>query len=254
MGGRAGRAGAARSLVLPTIFTIAALAVLFALGTWQLQRLAWKEALIAAVEARADAPAVPPPAPPWDDLDLETFDYQHVAATGHFLPGEAHVYSVLSDARGPISGPGYWIVAPFETDAGWIVLVNRGFVPLDRKEPASRPPPPVGEVHLDGVVRGHDTPGTFTPDPDPIANQWFVRDAGVLSRAFDLPAGKPLAPYTVDASVEMMPEGGLPQAGETRRIFPNNHLQYALTWYGLALALAGVYAVFAWGRLRRGRG
>jgi len=251
MGDRTERAGASRGLLLPTVLTAVVLAALVALGTWQLQRLAWKEALIAAVEARADAPAAPPPGPPWDGLDLDTVDYQHVAVAGRFLPGEAHVYSVLSDARGPVSGPGYWIVAPFETDAGWIVLVNRGFVPPDRKEPATRPPPPEGEIRLDGVVRGHDTPGYFTPEPDPIANQWFVRDAGVLARAFDLPAGKPLAPYTIDASAEMTPAGGLPQAGETRRVFPNNHLQYALTWYGLAAALVGVYAVFAWGRRRR---
>lgn len=245
---------AVRGLVLPTVLALVVLAALVSLGVWQLQRLAWKEALIAAVATRAEAPPVPPPAPPWDDLDLDAVDYAHVTLSGRFLPGEADVYALLSDARGPLSGQGYWVVAPFETDAGWVVLVNRGFVPADRKDPASRPPPPSGEVTLTGVLRGRDPPGMFTPSPDPVKNIWFVRDAAVLAPAFALPPGKPLAPYTIDADAAFTPPEGLPQAGETRRIFPNSHLQYAVTWFGLAAALVAVYVVFAYGRVRRPRG
>lgn len=240
-------------LVLVSLLAAATFTLLLGLGTWQVERLQWKEALIAAVDERLAAPAEPPPAPPWDGLVLADVEYRRVVLSGRFLPQEAFVYTVLSDARGPRAGPGYWVVSPFETDAGWLVLVNRGFVPVAGRGPAAHPAAPDGPVTLEGVVRGADPPALFTPAPDRAARIWFVRDAGELAPAFDLPAGRPLAPFTVDAAAEATPPGGLPQAGETRRVFPNSHLQYAVTWYGLAAALLAVYLVFVVRRLRERR-
>ena len=240
------------SLVLVSLLAVAAFAVLVGLGTWQLERLAWKEALIAAVDARLAAAPEPAPPPPWDGADLADVDYRRVTVVGRFLPQEAFVYTILSDARGPLAGPGYWVVSPFETDAGWLVLVNRGFVPVDGRGPAARPPAPDGPTTLEGVVRGADPPGLFTPAPDRAGRIWYVRDAGELAPAFHLPAGRPLAPFTIDAVAAETPAGGVPQAGETRTVFPNSHLQYAVTWYGLAAALVAVFGVFA-ARLRERR-
>ncbi len=235
-----------------TVAALAALAVLIGLGTWQLQRLAWKHALVAAVAERMSGPAVPPPGPAvWGNLAPDDYRYTHVMLTGHYLPGEAHVYALLSDARGPLSGPGYWVVAPFETEQGFVVLVNRGFVPEDRKDPATHAPPPAGTISISGFLREPDPPTWLTPAPEREKNVWFVRDATVLAAAFALPP-LPLAPYTFDAGASTTPAEGVPQAGETRTVFPDNHLQYALTWYGLAIGLAGVYAAFAW-RWYRGR-
>lgn len=248
-----GRSSAWRGLWLPTLLMLLAGAVLVSLGTWQLERLAWKEALIEAATSRPEAPPVAPPAPDaWGDLDWESEDLTHIAVTGRFLPGEAYVYTVLSDGRGPLSGPGLWIMAPFETADGWVVLVNRGFVPtgMDGAAPAV-PPPPTGEVTLMGLLRRPDPPGMFTPDPNPQKKLWFVRDAASLATAFSLPGGTRIAPFTIDADAATTPPGGVPQAGETRRVYSNNHLQYALTWYGLAGALVGVWFVFVRGRLRR---
>lgn len=239
-------------LVLVTVLAVLAFAVLVGLGTWQVQRLAWKEALIATVETRLAAAPVEPPPPSWTGLDLADVDYLRVELSGRFLPGEALVYTVLSDARGPLRGPGYWVVSPFETDAGWIVLVNRGFVPVEGRGAAPHPAAPEGAVTLQGILRGADPPGLFTPSPDLERKVWFVRDAAVLAPAFDLPPDRPLAPYTIDAAATLTPPGGLPQAGETRSLFPNSHLQYAVTWFGLALALVAVYGLFVIQHLRGG--
>lgn len=253
MNGTPPGAPAWRRLWLPTVLALVAGAVLVSLGNWQLERLAWKEALIEAATSRPDAPPVAPPQPDtWDDVDWTAADLTRLELTGRFLPGEAYVYTVLSDARGPLSGPGLWVMAPFQTADGWIVLVNRGFVPtgMDGAMPAV-PPPPADEITLDGLLRHPDPPGLFTPDPNPQKKLWFVRDAASLAPAFQLPAGARLAPFTIDAAASTTPPGGVPQAGETRRVYTNSHLQYALTWYGLAAALAGVWLVFVIGRLRR---
>lgn len=226
-----------------------AFVLLIGLGTWQLQRLAWKEALIAAATSRVHAPPEPPPSPGlWPQLDraaLAARDFTPVMLTGQFLPGEAHVYTVISDAHGPFSGPGWWLVSPFALETGGVVLVNRGFVPDGRQDPATRPgsAAPAGRVTLTGLLRPPEASGMFTPAADPAKNVWFTRDPAQLGPALGVvPAD--LAPFTVDAAAASTPPVGLPQAGETRLNFPNNHLNYALTWFGLAAALAGVTLVY----------
>ena len=242
-----------RGLVWPTLATLAALAVLITLGTWQVHRLAWKEGLIAAATSRSVADPVPAPGlAEWGALRQDEWIYRRVSVSGHYGAGEIHVFMALSDPNGPLGGPGYLIFAPFVTDAGWTLLVDRGFVPLDRKDPATRPGPPSGEVTIDGLMRHGEQPAFFTPEPNLDKNEWIVRDLPVMEAALDVdPADT--APYYVSLVASQTPPGGLPQAGETPLTFANSHLQYAVTWYGLAIVLVGVYGAFAWRRLRPAR-
>lgn len=230
-----------RSLFLPGLLTLFALAVLIGLGTWQMQRLHWKEDLIRRVEARIAEPAVPLPPAGWPALDLGEWEYRPVEMSGTFRHDlETRVYVLLTEPRGPLSGPGYFILTPLETGEGR-VLVNRGFVPLDTQSF----PRPEGLTTVRGLLRAPEGRNMFTPSDDPQNRLFYARDPAPIAQTL----GIPLAPFTIDA-VET-PPGGLPQGGETRINFPNRHLEYALTWYGLAGALVAVFAAFAWSRLRR---
>jgi surfeit locus 1 family protein len=237
-----------RSLFLPGLLTLLALAVLLGLGTWQMQRLYWKEDLIHRVEARIAEPSVPLPQQFGSSrvasefaADLEQWEYRPVEAAGTFRHDlETRVYALLTEPKGPLSGPGYFIMTPLETGEG-AVLVNRGFVPLDTKDF----PRPEGTVTVRGLLRAPEGRNLFTPSDDPGNRLFYARDPAPIAEAL----GIKLAPFTIDA-VET-PPGGLPQAGETRLNFPNRHLEYALTWYGLAAALLAVFGAFSWSRLRR---
>lgn len=248
----AGSKAPLRGLIIPAIAAVLAIAVLVTLGNWQIERLSWKEALIARVDARFDAPAVTAPGPAsWPGLTVEDVDYLHVALEGHFLPGELHVYAVLSKPRGTYSGPGYWIVSPFETTDGWVVFVNRGFVPDRQKEVASRPgsDAPQGDILIDGTIRRAEPAGSMTPQADIAKNVWFVRDPQEMAAAFKIDPTR-AAPYSVDLRASHGRENALPQPGETKVSFNNPHMGYALTWYGLALAALGVFVAFAVGRFK----
>jgi surfeit locus 1 family protein len=171
--------------------------------------------------------------------------------TGRLLHDkEIHVYASILDPKGPAGGIGYRVMTPLETADGWYLIVNRGFVPEDRKDPATRADGQLpGEVKITGLVRPADPAGTFTPKKDEARNVWFNRDPAEMAVAMGLPPDR-VAPYTVDAAFDPSLPGGLPQGGETVISFPNNHLQYALTWFGLAIALIAVFAVWARGRVR----
>lgn len=241
----------ARGLLLPTVFTAVALAILLGLGFWQLQRLVWKNDLIARVEARTQAPATPAPAESeWRNVTAERDEYRRVTATGTFLHDrEVQVYTVMSDEPGRRGGPGYWVLTPLQLPSGAFVIVNRGFVPESRKDPATRWEGQVqGTLTVTGLLRMPEEAGYFTPANDPARNAWYRRDPGEIGRALSL---ERIAPFTIDADGTPNP-GGLPEGGRTRVRFPSNHLQYAVTWFGLALALVGVFTAFAWQRLRRG--
>lgn len=244
-----------RGLILPGIVAGLAFGVLVALGVWQVHRLHWKEALIARVSERVDAAPIPAPGPrAWTGLDTVELEYQPVSVRGRFLhQDEAHVFTVLAAPRGPYGGMGYLVHTPLETAEGWIVYVNRGFVPEEKKDGATRVDGQTGgEITIVGLLRAARSRTWFSAEDDPAGNVWFSRDPALLAAWSGL-AGERIAPYTIDARFDPELAGGLPQGGETLVQFPNNHLGYALTWFGLAAGLAGVFFVFAYGRLRAGR-
>lgn len=242
----------AKGLVWPAAATAAALVLLISLGNWQMRRLAWKEGLIAAIAERAHAEPVALDAAAARAAKGEDVEYLRVTAAGHFLNDhELHLYAI--DER---YGPGYDIITPLERADGSIVLVNRGFVPAELKDQAKRAQGQIaGEVAVTGLVRRPEIAGTFTPANDPGKNMWYWRDLGPMAKAAvgtGADRGAPrVVPFYVDAEASPESPGGWPKGGTTRLELPNRHLEYALTWYGLAAALVGVFAVFAVSRWRR---
>ena len=228
-----------RGLFWPAVATLIGCVFLISLGIWQLQRLAWKEGLIAEIAARAKALSQPlPPQDQWAQLRPDDYEYRHVELDGVFENNMEAL--VFRPAGGPARGPGYLVLTPLRLDSGAFVIVNRGFVPPDRKDPAAR-----GEIegrtHVTGLMRQPESRNFFTPADDPETGQYFTRDPALIAGHFGL---APAAPFSVDAD-ENPKSGVLPRGGASELTFPNNHLAYALTWFGLALALIGVFAAFA---------
>jgi surfeit locus 1 family protein len=242
------RSGKRRGLLVPGVAALCALAVLLWLGTWQVERKAWKEALIATVTERFAAPPVrlPPPAE-WPRLDPSDGEFRRVGFSAEWLNDqEALVYTTGSSLRADAAAPGYWVFTPARM-LGGIVMVNRGFVPEGRQDPATRPEGRMaGPVDIVGVMRWPETPGLFTPAGDPGRNLWFARDPAAMAAAKGLGA---VAPFYIEQESPSVP-GGLPQVGKLQPSLPNNHLGYALTWYGLALVLVVGFGVWATGRRR----
>nr|WP_245404773.1 SURF1 family protein [Ancylobacter gelatini] len=238
-------------MLWPGIVTGICLCILLGLGVWQLERLAWKQDLIAKVEARIHAPAEPAPdEAAWASVDFGRDEYRHVRATGRFLHDrEVQIYALIDEGvNGAPGGPGYWVVTPLELADGAVILVNRGFVSPAFRDPATRSAGQVdGVVTVSGLLRLPEEPGMFQPGNDPAKGQWFVRDPMAIAHAKELLR---VAPFFIDADGAPNP-GGWPLGGRTRITFPNRHLEYALTWFGLAATLAGVFVAFAIGRLRR---
>lgn len=234
------------SLIVLGLVTAIAVALLVALGSWQLSRLQEKEALIARVSERVGAEPVPaPPRAEWSGLDLDEWSYRRVSLTGTYdFAKEARVYVNLSEPRGPLKGPGYFVLTPLDLTSGGTVIVNRGFTP--EKGGAVSRGVAGQEVAVVGPLRGPEGRNLFTPSDEPAKRLYFARDPAAIASTLGIPGA---APFTVDA--EASGPGGVPQGGETRISFPNRHLEYALTWYGLAATLAVFFAVFAW-RVRKG--
>lgn len=224
-----------------------------ALGIWQVERRAWKLALIERIEARVHAPPVdaPPPAQ-WPHIAAATDEYRHVRLAGVFL----HDRETLVQASSTL-GAGYWVLTPLRTAQGALVLINRGFVPPERRERATRSGnEPAGEVQVTGLLRMSEPGGGFLRRNDPAAERWFSRDVPAIAAARGL-AG--VAPFFVDEDAAApQPPGAEPRwpaAGLTVIAFHNNHLVYALTWFGLALGVVLAAWLVARGerRLRRAR-
>lgn len=233
-----------------TVFALAGIVLLVGLGVWQLNRKVWKENLIASLTERlALAPQDLPPRDTWTHLTADKDEFRRVAFPAEFIDGEeALVYSAGSALRRDIKGPGYWVFAPARLPGGSVVVINRGFVPLDRKDPATRMEgAPQGTIDLVGVMRWPEQRGLFTPADDTKANLWYLRDPKAMAEA---KKWNMAAPFYIDQEAPV-PPGGLPSPGKMEVHLPDNHLQYAITWFGLALALAGVYVVWLAGRLRR---
>jgi surfeit locus 1 family protein len=223
---------------------LGAFVTLLGLGTWQMQRLAWKEGLIAQAETRPTLPAVPLQA--LVDEGLEDADYRRVLLIGEFFGEPVRVFTTLSDANGPYEGPGYWVLQPFETDSGQSVFVNRGFIPFELAPDALVRDAPIGTIRFEGLVRPDDPPDRFTPDPDLDQNILYRRSIAQLMQASGVSRALPI---TVDMPASAV--GGLPQAGETKFTFSNRHFEYMLTWYGLAAVLLAVVGTVMLQRRRR---
>lgn len=222
-------------LGLVTLLSASLLAflALLGLGTWQVQRLAWKTALVSRVETRlASAPVEAPGPNAWAAVSDETDAYRRIRATGVFLNDRETLVQALTG-----QGAGFWVVTPFKLRDGTAILVNRGFVPSERRDPATRRQGEVPEERtVTGLLRITEPGGGFLRSNDPAGDRWYSRDVAAIA-AWRLP-GEPVASYFLDADATPNP-GGLPVGGLTVVAFRNHHLVYALTWYGLAALLAG---------------
>jgi surfeit locus 1 family protein len=225
----------------PTVATLLGLAVLLALGTWQVERLQWKQALIGERQAQLAAPAASLPA---TATDWRAWDFRPVIVQGEFRHDLEQLFGV-SAIDGRI---GHHVLTPLVRPGGAAVLVDRGWVPADRAHPSTRREgQTTGPARVTGIARwrGGDRPGWFTPDNKPEQGLWYWYDLAALQHRM----GLQLLPVVVEADATPNP-GGLPVGGQTRTELSNNHLQYAITWYGLAAGLLGVWVAFglAWGR------
>ncbi len=225
-------------LLWPTVIAALGIIVLVGLGTWQIHRLARKERLIEAIEANRAAPVlemIPADARPGDLV------FRRVHLSGRFLH-DKEMYLTGRTHKGVV---GLHVVTPLVLADGRTVLVDRGWVPPDRAEPRLRQEGVSQEpAEVEGMIRAVSERGPFTPDNRPDQNLWFTIDVPAMA-AF---TGIELLPSVVEAGPAANP-GGYP-VGQDRPIeVPNDHLQYALTWYALAVALAVIYVIF----LRRRR-
>jgi surfeit locus 1 family protein len=238
----------AKKLVWPAVATLVGVAFLIGLGTWQMRRLAWKEGLIGAIAERTHAPPVALATVEARAAEGGDPEYARVTVDGWFLNDHELYFYAFDESL----GPGYHVLTPMKRADGSIVFVNRGFVPLDRKDPATRAAgQPSGDVEIVGLVRAPQPPKLFTPDNDPAKNIWYWYDLPAMTAAALAGGDARVVPLIVDAEANPALPGGLPKGGVTRVELPNRHLEYALTWYGLAAALVGVFVAFAAGRWQR---
>lgn len=235
-----------RPLPVLTVATIAALAVLIGLGTWQLQRRAEKHALLDQIAARTNAAPAPV------EILFATGDYaafRKATARGTFDHArESYVYAPRSDG-GP-TRQGFKVLTPFDLASGGTILVDRGWVGEAEKQPAMRAKGQVkGEHDVAGTLRPPAVPGTFTPPPDLTQRTFYVRDAPAIAKAAGVTL---LRPLILEATTRV--EGG-PEPLSSQINIPDNHLNYALTWFSLGLVLVVIYLRYhvVRGRLKFGK-
>lgn len=222
-----------RGSVWRATLVVAAVAVMVGLGTWQVQRLQWKTGLIADREA---ALALPPVDLSGNPDELRTASFRRVRAHGVFL----HDKEIVLGPRTYNGAAGWHVITPLRFPGGATVLVNRGWVPYARREPATRPvSQPSGPVRVAGLIRAVSPPGTFTPDNEPGKGDWYYLDIPALAKHLGI---RSLPVYTIDAGSAPNP-GGYPIGGQTIIRPVNRHLEYAVTWYGLAVVLLVIYVI-----------
>lgn len=222
-----------------TIAAAIAFAILCGLGVWQLERLQWKLALIETVNRNMVQ------APLSLDAALKTPDmaYRRVTLNGRFDHARESYFFAASAAGEGI----YHVLTPFTADDGRVLLVDRGVVPQSRLDPATRAAGNSGApARLTGVWRVPDPPGLFTPAPDTARRVWYSRDVRAIAAARGITLA---APVVIEADATPNP-GGLPLGGQTVVTFRNQHLGYAMTWFGFALCLLGVWLAY---HIRHGR-
>jgi surfeit locus 1 family protein len=223
-----------RPTLWPTLIAVPAFIVLIGLCVWQVQRMYWKEGLIAARESRVAAEPVDLPAA---DVDAGSMEYRRVRLEGTFL----HDKELYLGARSMNGNPGYHILTPFALTEGGSVLIDRGWVPVERKVPASRAEGQLGGNQVvEGIVRVPHGKAWMQPDNEPAKNMWYFVDLPAMAAAM-------AADFRTDLYVDAGPAenpGQYPVGGQTRIELPNDHLQYAITWGLLAVALALIYVLY----------
>ncbi|MFT3975098.1 MAG: SURF1 family protein [Amaricoccus sp.] len=218
-----------RRMIAPLLFGIVGVAILVSLGVWQVHRLAWKTAILDEISTRlaADPVAVPPAPDPARDA------YLRVSAAGEIEPGELDVYT-----SNPPEGVGYRVIVPMRLADGRLILLDRGFVPIERKADARL----TGPIRVEGTLVWPQETDYFTSPPDRDKNIWFARDVALMAPALGtLPvmlvtatSDDPAAPTPMPVTVNI----------------PNDHLQYAITWFLLAVVWAGMTGYMLW-RIKR---
>ncbi len=225
-------------------------AILVVLGTWQVERLHWKEGLVARIEQRTDAKPIDLDALVARFAETGDVDYTPVTAEGRFLhEGERYFLSTFEGQAG-------WnVYTPLLTGGGDIVFVNRGFVPYELREPQTRAKGQIeGAVTITGLARNAPTEkaSNFVPDNDSANKTFFWRDLDAMAAGLTLTSDAQVLPFFVDAGPGRAP-GGWPVGGTTAINIPNSHLQYAVTWYGLAFVLAVMTVLLVVGDRRAAR-
>ena len=223
-----------------------ALIILLSLGTWQVFRLERKEALLAEINTRSTATPIALPDVEAREKSGADIDYVRMTATGHFEYAHEQYFFATDDGD-----VGYHVYTPLILPDGRALFVNRGFVPEALKDPAKRQPGQVaGEVTINGLARTKLTekPSWVVPDNEAYKQLYFWKDLDEMAAQAAVPSGK-LVPFFLDADATPNP-GGRPKGGVTQIDLPNNHLSYAVTWYGLAVVLL-VVSILAFRRKRR---
>jgi len=238
------------------IFTMAMVALFVGLGVWQLQRRAEKHALIAALDERLAAEPVPlPPSSQWNMLTPDHDEFRRVTFVATYQSRlDAMVYSSGSAVRPDISGPGTWAYIPARLPSGEIVAVNAGFVPNTMQNRGTQDRAVARlitnkPVTLTGYIRFPVAAGVLTPDVEHAKRLWFTRDHLAMAHALGWGQGDAdVAPFYIDLEMPV-PDSGIPKPGPLSVQLKDDHMQYAITWFGLAIAV--VIAFLAWMRGRR---
>jgi cytochrome oxidase assembly protein ShyY1 len=235
------------------LFTFLMVALFIGLGVWQLQRREEKHALIAALDARLAAePAPLPPASQWSTLTPDRDEFRRVTFAATYDPRlDAMVYSSGSAVRPDISGPGTWAFIPARLPTGETVAVNAGFVPNTMQDRSVQDRAVAKlitnqPVAMTGYIRFPVAAGVLTPDVEHAKRLWFTRDHLAMARAL---GWSEVAPFYIDLETPV-PASGVPKPGPLSVQLKDDHMQYAITWFGLALAVVIAFAVWAQGRRR----
>jgi len=234
---------ARKGILIPTLATLAAFAVLAALGQWQLSRKVWKETLVDAMTQRlAAAPQELPPPAEWNTLTPGNAEFRRVKLTGEYLPvRDTYAYVAGSALRNDIKEPGYFVFRPMKLANGRIVAINRGYVPLEYMEQT-----PAGPAEVVGYIRFPEKAAWFMTESNSDGDTWFVRDPQAMAKAR---GWGEVAPFYIDQELPV-PASGMPRPSALSVTLRNDHFGYALTWFGLAAVLAGVYLAWLISRRR----
>lgn len=229
-----------RPALWPTLISLPILVLSLSLGVWQMERREWKRDILDRLTTNQAAAPMP-----LDDLlrgDPLRHEYGRVKIAGSFV----HDKEFHLAARSLKNKVGLQLVTPFKTDDGRILLFNRGWIPSEKKEPAKRAEGQgTGRVELTGIVRRNQERRQFAPENVPDKNVWFHVDVPLMRRLAGAPPDPKLDAFFLDADAAPNP-GGVPIGGQTRLDIPNDHLKYAITWFLMVLALAGVYLAYHW--------